>query len=53
LVFWLADTTDDALIAAVFKRKKVWDPSEKLHKNALVLKKLWEDVTEKLNKSGK
>jgi hypothetical protein len=44
---------DEALIAAVFKRGTVWNPSEELHKNALVLKKLLEEVAEELNKSGK
>jgi hypothetical protein len=44
---------DEALTAAVFKRETLWNPSEKLHKNGLVLKKLWEDVAEELNKIGK
>ena len=30
---------DEALIAAVFKTETLWNPSENLHKNALVLKK--------------
>ena len=30
---------DGALIAAFFERETLWNPSEKLHKNALVLKK--------------
>ena len=44
---------DEALIAAVFRRVTVWNTSDKIHKNALVLKKLWEEVAEELNKSGK
>ncbi|XP_069670952.1 uncharacterized protein [Periplaneta americana] len=44
---------DEALIGAVFKREALWNPSDELHKNGVVLKKLWEDVAEELNKDGK
>jgi hypothetical protein len=37
---------DEALIAAVFRREALWNPSDELHKNAVVLKKLWEDVAQ-------
>lgn len=44
---------DEILIASVFKREPLWKPSSKLHKNAVVLKKLWEEVAVEVGKDGK
>lgn len=44
---------DEILIASVFKREPLWNPAHELHKNAVVLKKLWEEVAVEVEKDGK
>ncbi|XP_063386133.1 uncharacterized protein LOC134672162 [Cydia fagiglandana] len=44
---------DDALIEAVYKREPLWNPDSDLHKNAMVLKKLWEEVAYELQRDVK
>ncbi|XP_039760305.1 uncharacterized protein LOC120633939 [Pararge aegeria] len=42
--------TDEKLIAAVFKREPLWNPASELHKNSVVLKKLWNSIAIELGK---
>lgn len=44
---------DELLIASVFKREPLWNPGSELHKNAVILKKLWEEVVVEVEKDGK
>ncbi|XP_066960935.1 uncharacterized protein [Macrobrachium rosenbergii] len=38
----------EELIGEVFRRRALWDPSDPLHKNNIVLKKHWEDISNQL-----
>ena len=49
----LKEKMDEILIASVFKREPLWNPANELHKNAVVLKKLWEEVAVEVEKDGK
>ncbi|XP_045779121.1 uncharacterized protein LOC123876804 [Maniola jurtina] len=42
--------TDERLIAAVYKREPLWNPNSELHKNSVVLKKLWNSIAIELGK---
>ena len=44
--------TAEELISAVFHRRPLWDPTDPLHENVGVLKKLWDDIYKKLNIAG-
>lgn len=52
-LFKKEDRYIENVIAEVYRRKPLWDPSEDVHKNVSVLKKLWEQVAEALGKDGK
>ncbi|XP_066979948.1 uncharacterized protein [Macrobrachium rosenbergii] len=38
----------EELIGEVFRRRALWDPHDPLHKNNIVLKKDWEDISNQL-----
>ncbi|XP_023939446.2 uncharacterized protein LOC112046857 [Bicyclus anynana] len=42
--------TDEKLISAVYKREPLWNPASELHKNSVVLKKLWHSIALELGK---
>lgn len=44
---------EEILIASVFKREPLWNPAHELHKNVVILKKLWEEVAIEVEKDGK
>lgn len=46
-------TMEEILIASVFKREPLWNPAHELHKNVVILKKLWEEVAIEVEKDGK
>lgn len=45
-------TSIENLISEVYRRRPLWDPSDDLHKNVSVLKKLWDQVAEDQGKDG-
>ncbi|XP_068623177.1 uncharacterized protein [Battus philenor] len=44
---------DNILIDAVYRREPIWNPDNDLHKNSNVLKKLWQEVADEVNKDAK
>lgn len=52
---WLfeVNTMDELIIAVVFTKEAIWNPAHPLYKNVGVLKKLWLEVANEVNKDGK
>ncbi|KAJ0182575.1 hypothetical protein K1T71_001944 [Dendrolimus kikuchii] len=44
---------DNSLIAAVYTREALWNPANELHKNSNMLRKLWQEIAEELQKDVK
>lgn len=47
------DAMEEFIIASVYKREPLWNPSHSLYRNVGVLKKLWQEVANELNTDGK
>lgn len=43
---------EESLIAAIFKRKAIWDPTDKLRRNSKILSSLWAEVANEVGLDG-